>query len=204
MRKWTVAELIDFERDIAAVFEQGKISAPVHFAGGNEQILIDLFGTIADDDWILGTWRFHLHCLLKGVPPDELRDAIRRGRSIGLCFPQHKVLCSAIVGGICPIAVGIAMGIKTRGGPERVHCFIGDMAAQSGIYHESVKYAVGRGLPIRWIVEDNGQSVCTNTVEVWNLPNPRPLQETWSDGSYVRYRYELAWPHVGIGKWVSF
>jgi hypothetical protein len=203
-RPFTADDLIAFEKEVAAEFEAGKIAAPVHFAGGNEQPLIDIFASVAPDDWVLASWRAHYHCLLKGVPPDELRAAIQRGRSIGLCFPQHRILCSAIVGGICPIAVGIALGIKSRGGRERVHCFVGDMAAQSGIYHESVKYAVGRGLPIRWIVEDNGMSVRTETAQAWGLPSPGPLQETWSDGSYVRYRYTLSWPHVGIGKWVSF
>jgi len=203
-RPLTADDLIAFEKDVAAEFAAGQIAAPVHFAGGNEQPLIDIFASVAPNDWVLASWRAHYHCLLKGVPPDELRDAIRRGRSIGLCFPKHRVLCSAIVGGICPIAVGIAMGIKIAGRSERVHCFVGDMAAQSGMYHESVKFAVGRGLPIRWIVEDNGMSVCTDTKEVWGLPDPRWVWEQVSGDSYVRYRYKLAWPHVGIGKWVSF
>ena len=42
----TPADLIAFENDIANDFNAGKIKAPVHLAGGNEQQLIDIFAGI--------------------------------------------------------------------------------------------------------------------------------------------------------------
>lgn len=194
----TPEDLIAFEKDIAAEFEAGNIKAPVHLAGGNECQLIELFKTIRSQDWLLVPWRSHYHCLLKGVPAAELKSAIIDGRSIALCFPEHRVLASAIVGGIAPIAVGLAYSIKRRGGDERVWCFCGDMTAETGIYHEARKYAVCHDLPISWVVEDNGLSVCTDTFKVWGeCTIPRNM-------AAERYQYKLTWPHVGIGKWVSF
>lgn len=191
-------DLIAFEDALAADFEAGLIRAPLHLAGGNEDALIEIFKGIRPDDWVLGSWRSHLHCLLHGVPPDELRAAIHAGRSIALCFPKQNVLCSAIVGGICPIAVGLAWAIKRRGGRHTVHVFIGDMTAMSGICHESWRYAKGHGLPVKWYIEDNGLSVCTDTVQAWGRGTP-------TDRSSVQtYRYDLTRPHVGIGKFVSF
>ncbi len=109
------------------------------------------------------SWRSHYQCLLKGVPRQELKAEIMAGHSITLCFPRYRVLSSAIVGGIIPIAVGTALGIKRRGERARVHCFMGDMTAETGIAHEAIKYSTNHQLPIRFIVEDNGKSVCTDT-----------------------------------------
>lgn len=192
----TPADLIAFETDIANDFNVGLIKSPVHLAGGNESQLIEIFESIRPDDWILCGWRSHYHCLLKGVPPEKLKAAIHAGRSIALCFPEHKILSSAIVGGICPIATGLGWAIKERKGTERVHCFIGDMTGWSGIFQECAHYCEGHKLPVKFWVEDNGKSVCTDTRAVWGKPRGRL--------SSVRYKYDLTWPHVGTGQWVRF
>ena len=193
----TADDLIAFEKDIEAEFAAGNIAAPVHLAGGNEAWLINYFTyKVGPEDWILGQWRSHYHCLLKGVPPSEVKQAIVSGRSIALCFPAHRILCSAIVGGICPIATGLGYAIKQKRGTERVHCFVGDMTATTGVYHEAVKYCTGHHLPVTFIIEDNGKSVCTDTQAAWGRPKSVPDE--------VRYWYGLKWPHVGIGRFVQF
>ena len=197
MIEWTVERLVAFEDDIAAEFAKGKIKAPIHLGGGNEESLISLFGHIdIENDWVLAGWRSHYHCLLKGVPPEKLKAAIMAGRSVSLCFPEHKIICSGIVGGVAPIAVGIAYPIWANGGNEWVHVFIGDMTAESGIVHEAQKYASRRDLPIQWYVEDNGVSVCTDTVESWG--------DVADDLHQLRYHYDLTRPHSGIGAWIRF
>lgn len=193
----TVEELLAFEADIAAEFEAGHIAAPVHLAGGNEQPLIEIFKGIADEDWVAGGWRMHYACLLKGVPPAELKAAIMAGKSIALCFPSHRVISSAIVGGICPIAMGIAWALKRQGKLGKVWCFVGDMTACTGIFAETARYAMFHALPITFVVEDNGKSVCTPTREVWGTT---PSTELVMTG----YGYELTRAHVGIDKWVAF
>jgi TPP-dependent pyruvate/acetoin dehydrogenase alpha subunit len=192
------AELMAFEEEMKALFLDGKIKSPLHLAGGNEADLIAIFEEIKPEDWVLCTWRSHYHCLLKGVPPDELKDAIIRGRSIGLCFAKYRVLSSAIVGGIAPIAVGLAWSIKRRGGSERVYCFLGDMACTAGIVHEARQYSGGHDLPVTWVIEDNDLSVNTKTADVWGR------QSKLENYKFQYYSYKLRWPHVGIGKWVAF
>lgn len=196
----TAEDLIAFEKDIAAEFEAGQIKAPVHLAGGNEQELIDIFKGIRPNDWILCSWRSHYHALLKGVPRDQLKRAIMEGRSIALCFPEYKMLSSAIVGGICPIATGLGWAIKERGSDDTVHCFIGDMTATTGIYAECVRYCRRHELPVKFYCEDNRMSVSTNTQESWGLKGDRHQ----SKFEEINYRYDLTWPHVGIGKFVRF
>lgn len=192
----TKAELISFEEEMARLFNDGHIKAPLHLAGGNEDQLIAIFRDIRLQDWVCGSWRSHYHCLLKGVPPVEVKDAILEGRSIGLCFPRQRVIASGIVGGILPIALGLAWAAKRQGKDECVWCFLGDMTAESGIAHECIKYAARHGLPVNWVTEDNGLSVCTKTEEVWGLGPYWTEEKT--------YRYVLDKPHVGTGKFVKF
>ena len=194
---WTPTSLAAFERDIANEFNAGKIKAPIHLAGGNEQQLIELFQKIHDEDWICTAWRSHYHCLLKGVPAEEVKSEILAGRSITLCFPDYNIISSALVGGIMPIAVGLALAEQKNLG-KRVWCFIGDMTACSGIAHEALQYARGHDLPLNLVIEDNGKSVATDTLKSWGLDEPS------SDGlEVIMLKYDLLWPHVGTGTWVS-
>ena len=193
----TAEELIAFEADVAAEFNAGKIRAPVHLDGGNEEPLIEVFRNIKRDDWVLCSWRSHYKALLHGVPAEKVKAEIMAGRSIALCFPEHRFLSSAIVGGNLPIALGIALGIKRRGGTEMVHAFVGDMTSRTGIFHECAQYAAGHGLPLRFIVEDNGLSVCTPTSEVWGNVAQNGYKSRW-------YSYKLPFPHSGAGKRVEF
>lgn len=191
-------DLIDFETEVAELFNAGKIPHPVHLSNGNEDALIEVFKTIDRVDWICGSWRMHYQSLLHGVSREALKAAIMRGQSIALCFPEHRIVSSAIVGGILPIAVGIAMGIKRAGGAERVHCFLGDMSAMTGIFRECQCFAAGHDLPIRWIIEDNDLSVCSPTTEVWGG------KTQWGGSDVVHYEYRSKYPHAGAGQRVMF
>jgi pyruvate dehydrogenase E1 component alpha subunit len=198
----TPEDLIAFETEIAEIFNAGKIRAPVHLYYGNEAQMIEIFRDVKAEDWVFCSWRSHYQCLLKSVPREEVKAEILAGRSISLCFPKYRVVSSAIVTGVLPIAVGTAMGIKRRGEKARVHCFVGDMTAETGSFHECLKYSTNHQLPIRFIIEDNAKSVCTDTRESWNQPvltyegSRHPL--------VVYYKYQTKYPHAGAGKRVQF
>lgn len=198
----TKQELIDFETHIANEFNESKIRAPVHLYYGNEDELINIFKDIRQQDWVFCSWRSHYQCLLKGVPDWEVKKEILEGRSISLCFPKHKIYSSAIVGGVLPIAVGTAMSIKKSGGNSKVFCFMGDMTSETGIAYESIKYAIQHELPIQFIIEDNGKSVCTDTREVWN--DEHLTYENSRNNMIYFYKYETKYPHAGAGMRVQF
>lgn len=195
-------ELIAFEDKVAALFNDAQIRAPVHLYSGNEAEMIEVFKTIQPADWLFCSWRSHYQCLLKGVPQQDVLDEIIAGRSISLCFPSHRIYSSAIVGGVLPIAVGTAMALKRSGERAMVHCFMGEMTAETGIAHESMKYARNHALPIRFIVEDNGKSVCTDTREAWN--QPVLSFEGRRDSQVHHYHYSTHYPHAGAGQRVQF
>ena len=191
-------ELIAFEQSVADEFNAGKIRYPIHLDNGNEDALIDIFKDVKPQDWVFVSWRGHYKALLKGVPPEELHAAIHRGESMALRFDQHKVYGGAIVGGMVPIALGTAMAIKRRGADEQVWLFVGDMAAESGIFHEAWKYACNFDLPINFVVEDNGVSVLTNTREAWGADLPDAIRPI------ISFKYQSKFPHAGAGKRIQF
>ena len=191
----TKTELIDFEKDIAAEFEAGHIQAPCHLHGGNEEALIGIFAGIQAGDWVFSTHRSHYHALLKGIPQEVVKRAIMAGNSISLQFPDYHFYTSAIVGGIVPIALGVAMT------GQRCWVFVGDMAATTGIYSECLRYAEGHNLPIRFVVEDNGMSVDTPTQEAWGIAR-NPFSHAQCKNRF--YRYERTFPHQGSGVYVVF
>jgi TPP-dependent pyruvate/acetoin dehydrogenase alpha subunit len=194
----TKEDMIAFEDIIADEFNAGKIPFPVHLSSGNEDALIEIFENVGPDDWIFGSWRMHYHALLRGVSQQDLRAAICRGESMALSFPSKRVYGSAIVGGIIPIALGTAMSIAREGRDETVWCFIGDMTFETGTFHECHKYGVNHDLPIKFVIEDNGVSVCTDTRTVWGGPAQLGLDQV------DRYKYKSKWPHAGAGQRVQF
>lgn len=201
-------DLIDFEEEIKELFLAKKIRTPVHLSRGNEEQLIEIFKEVKQTDWVCSTHRNHLHALLKGVPPELVKAEILAGRSMHLAFNEYNFLASAIIGGIAPIAVGIAMGIKMRGEGKKVWCFLGDMAAEMGVVHESIKYAKNFDLPACFVIEDNKYSTDTPTAEVWGIkdePQKGILElEKWGRGKVLRYSYNRFFPHVGVGTFIHF
>lgn len=206
---FTKQHLLDFETDIANEFNSGRIKAPVHLYNGNEDEMIEIFdkNKINENDWVFCTWRSHYQCLLKGVPPKRLKEDILAGKSITLCYPEYKIFSSAIVTGTIPIAVGAAMGLKMSGAKGKVYVFVGDMTSETGVMWENFKYAISQDLPIKFIVEDNNKSVCTDTRKTWNCAEEGLFFENLYkiNSDYLEYyKYESKYPHAGAGKRIQF
>ena len=195
---WDSTGLKQFERKMADHWESGKVRGPIHLSGGNEDQLIEIGKRIKNTDWVFSTWRSHYHALIKGVPSEWLEQEILEGRSITIVSPEHKFYASAIVGAIIPIATGVALANQREGKDDKVWCFIGDMAFETGGFYEMHKYAKNYNLPIVFVVEDNGVSTNTPTSETWNnIKREIPNDVVW-------YEYKKEWPHYGTGKWVIF
>jgi TPP-dependent pyruvate/acetoin dehydrogenase alpha subunit len=189
--------LVDFEAEVAKRYESGEIKAPIHLSGGNEEQLIEIFKDINKDDWVFVPWRNHYHALLHGFDRQQLMDDIIEGKSMSTSSNINKFYSSAIVGGIIPIALGVAMALKRKKSDRKVWCFIGDMTFETGVFHESYKYAKNFELPLQFVVEDNNLSVHTPTDVAWNIRQDVP-------NDIIYYRYENKYPHHGTGAWVNF
>ncbi len=116
----TVESLTTFTERIRIAFLAKSIPGPVHLCSDTQaQPLIDIFKDIRPQDWVFSTWRSSFHALLKGIPEADVFAQIIEGRSMYLSSREHRFYCSSIVGGILPIALGVAAGIQednVRGG----------------------------------------------------------------------------------------
>lgn len=189
--------LIEFEKKIKRIYEKGKIKAPIHLSGNNEDQLIKIFKKIDKSDWVFSSWRNHYHALLKGISPEWLEKEIVKGRSMGINNLKKKFYSSAIVGGIIPIAMGVAQSIKLKKQKNKVWVFIGDMTFETGIFHECYKYSKNFNLPIKFVIEDNNLSTNTPTNLAWKKKSKKP-----KDVIYYKYKRKL--PHHGTGSWILF
>lgn len=189
----TADDLRAFELEVAERFKAKQIRGPIHLSGGNEDRLIEIFREVDPQDWVFSTYRSHFHALLHGIPRDRVMAEIMAGRSMNLCFPEHRFYTSAIVGGMLPIAVGVAAGMNRGRSDRRVWCFVGDMAASGGAWREAVQY--GQNLPITFVVEDNGLSCDSSTGECWGKAGMADVRH---------YEYKRQFPHVGVGEFVHF
>ena len=193
----TKEELISFETEVKERYGSGEILAPVHLSKDNEDELIEIFQYVDVNDWVFSAWRNHYHALLHGFDRQQLMGDIVAGRSMATSSNVNKFYSSAIVGGIIPIALGTALALKKNNSDNKVWCFIGDMTFETGVFHESYKYAKNFDLPIQFVVEDNNLSVHTPTDAAWGV-----RQEVPDDVVY--YDYENGYPHHGTGAWVNF
>ena len=79
---------------------------------------------------------------------------------------------------------------------------MGDMTSETGIAHETIKYAINFKLPIHFIIEDNNLSVCSNTRKVWGI---KKLTYENKNNKYITYyKYQNKYPHAGAGIRVQF
>ena len=106
--------LITFSDKIKKIYEKGKIKAPIHLSGNNEKQLIRIFKNVKKKDWVFSTWRSHYHALLHGINPKWLENEIIKGKSMGIINKKKNFYSSAIVGGLLPIALGVALSIKKK------------------------------------------------------------------------------------------
>ena len=193
----TKEDLINFESEIANLYENKKIKGPIHLSGNNEVELIKIFKNIKKNDWVFSGWRNHYHALLKGCSKNLIKKQIIIGRSMTLNSIKDKFFSSSIVGGVLPIALGAALAIKKKKTKDKVWVFVGDMTYETGVFHECYKYSRNFNLPIKFIVEDNNLSTNTPTKSAWGKK-----QKKLKDVYY--YSYKRKYPHHGIGKWILF
>jgi pyruvate dehydrogenase E1 component alpha subunit len=198
----TPEQLKKFEADIKERYVNAEIKGVVHLSGGNEDELIEIFQYIDPKDWVFSSWRNHYHALLHGISEEELnRIIIDMRKSMSVHHRGPDFYASSIVGGATPIGIGVAEALKRSGNPEnrKVWIFVGDMTAETGIFHEAYKYATNHNLPVHFVIEDNNQSTNTPTDEVWGKKTDWKEKE-----NIIYYKYERIYPHHGCGVWISF
>jgi len=193
-------DLINFEKEVIEMFEDGDVPYLLHICGGNEEELINIFKNIKQTDYKISTHRTHYHYLLSGGDPVKLKEDIKRGKSMFIFDKELNFLSTSIVAGGPCIAAGIAYGLKMKNSDQKVWCFLGDGAEDEGHFYEAVRFVDGYDLPCTFVIEDNNRNVSTTREQ-------RMGKSTivWPS-CVVRYNYVATFPHTGTnsGKRINF
>lgn len=157
------------EEEIAKRYKEQKMRTPIHLSVGQEAVAVAVGRQLRVDDYAVSTHRPHAHYLAKG---GSLKSMIAEiyGKVTGCCRGRggsmHLIDTSAgfmgstaIVSNTIPIGVGLGLSIQLSN-EDKVSCvFVGDGAAEEGVFFESLNFAVLKKLPILFICENNRFSV---------------------------------------------
>ena len=157
------------EQEIARRYSEGKMRCPTHLSIGQEAVSAAVGLALRQSDLAVSGHRAHAHYLAKGGRlPAMLAEIYGKigGCSHGKGGSMHLIDESAgfmgstaIVGGTIPVGVGLAYGMKCKG-TDQVSCvFHGDAAVETGVFYESVNFAVVKKLPVLFLCENNLYSV---------------------------------------------
>ena len=126
---------------------------------------------MSEDDHVITAYRDHGHALAVGMDMDECMAELfgkRTGCSKGKGGSMHFFAPDknfwgghGIVGGQTPLGLGIAYALKHRKKKGACMCFMGDGATNQGPFYESLNLASLWGLPVVYIIENNGYSMGT-------------------------------------------
>mgnify|MGYP001422817958 FL=1 len=160
------------EECIAQNYSKSMMRCPTHLSIGQELVpsILSLFND--NNDLAVSTHRAHGHYLGKGGSLERLFDelhGLNSGCSAGNGGSMHLIDESvgfygstAIVGNTIPVGVGIANSFSIERKKNLVYIFLGDAAAEEGVFYESLHYASLNSLPCIFIVENNNFSVYTD------------------------------------------
>lgn len=159
------------EERIAHRYQEQKMRCPVHLSIGQEGAATAVCAALSRKDQVFSNHRCHAHYLAKGGSLDAMLCEIH-GRQGGCCegrggsmhlFDTHAGVASSIpiVGASIPHAVGWALANKQRSEQGCAVAFLGDGAAEEGVFHESLNFASTHGLGVLFVIENNLYSVYT-------------------------------------------
>jgi pyruvate dehydrogenase E1 component alpha subunit len=173
------------EEALIAEYPKQEMRCPVHFSIGQEAIAVGVSSILTRKDWIVSNHRSHAHYIAKGgnlksfiaeLYGKESGCCLGRGGSMHLTDLKAGFLAGIpIVGSSMPIAAGVAMSQSWGKLESLTVAYIGDAAAESGSFHETLNFASLHNLPLLTICENNEYSIFTP------LSQRQPMNRTITD-----------------------
>jgi TPP-dependent pyruvate/acetoin dehydrogenase alpha subunit len=159
------------ESTLLNLFAEGLLRGTVHTCLGQEAIPTGVCAALEPKrDIVCSNHRGHGHFLAFGGEAKPLIAEIM-GDASGICGgvggSQHiqsgNFYSNGILGGMSPVATGMAFAEKRKGSGAAVVQFLGDGALAEGIVSEAFNMAALWSLPILFVVESNGFAQSTPT-----------------------------------------
>jgi acetoin:2,6-dichlorophenolindophenol oxidoreductase subunit alpha len=173
----SMATIRRFEDRVHDEFAGGKIPGFVHLYAGEEASAVGVCSQLDSRDAIASTHRGHGHCIAKGCDVPAMMKEIY-GRRDGLCggkggsmhiadLAKGMLGANGIVGGGPPLVCGAALTAKYLKTGGVAVAFVGDGGSNQGTTLESYNLAKVWGLPVIFVVEDNGYA--ESTASAWSV-----------------------------------
>ncbi|MFY9233757.1 MAG: thiamine pyrophosphate-dependent enzyme [Fimbriimonadaceae bacterium] len=155
-----------FEERSNQAFRAGKAGGYLHVYIGMEPLVVGWLNSIKKGyDYVIAAYRDHGHALVLGTDPVQVMAEImgrRTGMSKGKGGSMHLYDIKrgffggwGIVGGHTALGGGLALAAKYRGEDRVTLCYLGDGAANAGVFFETLNMAGLWDLPIIFIIENN-------------------------------------------------
>ena len=159
------------DEEIAKKYLEWKMRCPTHLSVGQEIVSACIQESFKKDDVAVSSHRAHAHYLGKGGNLDKMIAEIYgkktgcskgKGGSMHLIDTKCNFLGStAIVGNSIPIGVGHSLHFKINKKKNVSLIFFGDAGVETGVFYESLNFAILKNLPSVFICENNFYSVYT-------------------------------------------
>ncbi len=161
-----------FEERTMQAYQQAKIGGFCHIYIGQEAVAVGSINALKDDDPIVGAYRDHGFALARGMHLNycmaEMYGKITgcakgKGGSMHMFDrDRHMYGGHAIVGGQCPLGVGLAFASQYEEKDNVTLCYLGDGALNQGAFFESMNLAAIWNLPVIFVLENNNYSMGTH------------------------------------------
>lgn len=158
------------EEKMLVLLRQGRVSK--WFSGiGQEAIAVGATSALQNDEWVMPLHRNLGVFTTRQMPFGKLfkqwqgkKDGYSKGRERSFHFgaPEYHI-CGMIshLGPQLAIADGTALAHKLRGEKKVSVAFTGDGGTSEGDFHEALNVAAVWGLPVIFIIENNGYGLST-------------------------------------------
>jgi TPP-dependent pyruvate/acetoin dehydrogenase alpha subunit len=153
------------EEKIGDEVTEKRVKCPCHLVIGQEAPPVSLSSFLRDGDKVFGAHRSHAHFLALGgslyvlfceVQGKDAGCSRGMGGSMHLMDRKNHLYGTVpIVGATIPIATGAGLAAKLSGKGELAVSFLGDGAAEEGVFHESLNLASTMKLPVLFVCENN-------------------------------------------------
>lgn len=161
-----------FEQASLKSYSSGKMGGFLHLYIGQESVAVGTISLGGPDDHFITAYRDHGHALAVGMGMNECMAEMYgkqsgcskgKGGSMHFFAPDKNFWGGhGIVAGQTPLGLGLAYGLKFLGKEGCCLCYLGDGAVNQGAFHESLNIAALFGIPVVYIIENNGYSMGTS------------------------------------------
>ena len=151
-----------FEEGVIKLFEQGKLFGTTHAYIGQEANAVGVITNLMESDTVVSNHRCHGHYITHKQNPYALlcemmgkKDGLCGGRGGSQHICDNNFFSNGVLGGIMPLAAGLAFSEKFNETDNIIVVFIGDGTLGEGLLYETLNIISKWGLPVLIVVENN-------------------------------------------------